>query len=126
MSRAGSRSFPGSKGKFSSIEFIKGIPQNFPTIPFVLAHAGISQYEEGIALAQRYDNVYLELSGQPAQHIRQALALIGPERLLFGTDWPFWNQALALRAVYRATKQDPVVRQCILYENAARLLRLVE
>jgi predicted TIM-barrel fold metal-dependent hydrolase len=113
-----------SAKKLSSLEFIEAIPKNFPEIPIVLAHAGISQYKRGITLAQKYRNVYLELSGQPAQHIRQALSAIGPDRLLFGTDWPFWNQALVLQAVCQATTHDHPAQQCILHENAERLLRI--
>ncbi len=120
----GREGFFRSDRKFSSLEFMEAIPKNFPEIPFVLAHAGISQYEKGIALAQKYGNVYLELSGQPAQHIRQALSVIGVDRLLFGTDWPFWNQALALQSVHQATKHDRSAEQCILYENAEKLLQL--
>jgi len=113
-----------SARKLSSLGFLEAVPRNFPNIPVVLAHAGISQYEQGIVLAQKYKNVYLELSGQPAQHIRKILDIVGSDRLLFGTDWPFWNQALALQAVHQATKFDHRVKQCILYENAERLLRI--
>lgn len=109
---------------FSSLEFLETIPRNFPNIPVVLGHAGISQYEKGIALAQKYQNIYLELSGQPARHIHQALSAVGADRLLFGTDWPFWNQAFALQAVRQATKHDHTAERRILYENAERLLRL--
>ena len=103
---------------FSSLEFLETIPRNFPNIPFVLGHAGISQYEKGIALAQKYQNVYLELSGQPARHIHHALSAVGADRLLFGTDWPFWNQAFALQAVRQATKHDHTAERRIFYENA--------
>lgn len=120
----GREGFFGSGRKFASLEFLETIPRNFPNIPLVLAHAGISQYKQGIALAQKYQNVYLELSGQPARHIRQALSAVGVNRLLFGTDWPFWNQAFALQAVRQATKDERTAKHQILYENAKRLLRL--
>lgn len=110
--------------KFSSLEFIETIPKNFPEMPVVLAHAGISQYQQAISLAQKYENVYLELSGQPTRHICQALSNLGSERLLFGTDWPFWNQSLALQAVRQAARGDQIVEQRILYKNAERLLQL--
>ena len=109
---------------FSTVDLIAAVPKNFPNMPVVLAHAGIAQHEQAIALAQKYRNVYLELSGQPAQHIRQALSAIGADRLLFGTDWPFWHQAFALQAVYQATQHDHPAKQGILHENAERLLRI--
>ncbi len=115
-----------SSHSFSALELVESIPRNFPEMPVILAHAGISQYQLAIKLAQKYDNIYLELSGQPAQHIRQAISVIGAERLLFGTDWPFWHQALALQALKHAVNGDLNARQHILYNNAARLLRLEE
>lgn len=110
----------------SSMEYISVIPRNFPDLVLILAHAGIAQYEQAIALAQSARHVYLEISGQPADHIRQALCAVGAERVLFGSDWPFWNQALALKAVRQATQGDVPAARCILYENAAYLLQLGE
>lgn len=110
--------------RFSSLEFMECIPRNFPQLPVVFAHAGISQYQLAITLAQKYQNVYLEISGQPAQHIRQAITALGSDRLLFGTDWPFWKQSLALQAVKQAVQNDQTAEQRILYKNAEKVLRL--
>lgn len=107
---------------FSALDQLIRIPENFPRLPVIFAHAGIAQYDQAICLAQQHRNVYLEISGQPAAHIRQALSTIGPERLLFGTDWPFWKQSLALRAVQQATQHDQAAAKCVLHENAERLL----
>jgi predicted TIM-barrel fold metal-dependent hydrolase len=109
---------------FSSMEHIAIIPRNFPDLVLILAHAGIAQYEQAIALAQNARNVYLEISGQPATHIRQMISAIGAERVLFGSDWPFWNQALSLGAVRQAMQDDVSAARYILYENAVHLLQL--
>lgn len=74
-------------------------------------------------LAQQHENVWLELSGQPAQHIQRMIAVVGAERLLFGSDWPFWPQRLALQAIRDAADGDEAVARRILHDNAARLLR---
>ncbi len=110
--------------KLAAIEFMEPIPSNFPEMPVVLAHAGITQYQAAIALAQTYPNVFLEISGQPARHIRQAIQTVGAQRLLFGTDWPFWPQRLALQAVRQATSADPAATRRILHDNAAALLQV--
>ncbi len=75
-----------------------------------------------VTLAKRYENLYLELSGQPAQHIQHALAAIGSERLLFGSDWPFWRQTLPLQALRQAVQHDSTAEVRILWENASNLL----
>lgn len=100
------------------------ILQRFPDMPVVLAHAGITQYDLAIQLARRHEQVFLEISGQPAQHLRQALDALGAERLLFGSDWPFWHQRHALQAAREAAHGDAAIEQAILFANAARLLQL--
>ena len=98
--------------------------QRFPDMPVILAHAGITQYDLAIQYARQHEQVYLEISGQPAQHIRQMLDALGAQRLLFGSDWPFWNQRHALQAVRDAADGDAAIEQAIFFTNAARLLNL--
>lgn len=70
----------------------------FPKLPFVIPHFGAGYFREALMLADLCPNVYLDTSSsnrwlatQPAQIdlaqvFRQALAVAGPKRLLFGTD----------------------------------------
>ncbi len=109
---------------YSSLECFGEIPPRFPEMPVVLAHAGITQYRQAIALAQRYENVYLEISGQPARHIREAIAALGVDRIVFGSDWPFWPQSYALQAVRDAVEGDETAERHILAQNALKLLQL--
>ena len=46
------------------------------------------------------------------------------DRVLYGTDWPFYHQALTLARVLIATEDDPALRRAVLHDNAARLLDL--
>lgn len=109
--------------RYADLTEFSPILRRFPDMPVVLAHAGIAQYELAIQLAQRYEQVYLEISGQPAQHIRQALDALGAERLLFGSDWPFWNQRHALQAAREAADGDVAIEEAIFSTNARRILQ---
>lgn len=91
-------------------------------MPVILAHAGGADFGEALALAEHFPNVYLEVSTQPPSHIRIAINRLGPDRVLFGSNWPLYPQEVALAAVLHATRGQPVVRRKVLYENAARLL----
>jgi predicted TIM-barrel fold metal-dependent hydrolase len=93
-----------------------------PEVTFILGHAGIHMYQEAIKLAQRHSNVYLELSGQPPARIREMLEAGLEDRLLFGSDWPFYPIAFPLAKVLLATEDAPAARQKILYDNARGLL----
>ncbi|GAK56854.1 amidohydrolase family protein [Candidatus Vecturithrix granuli] len=110
--------------RFAALELLQSIPAHFSQIPVIFAHAGIAQFELALTLAKRCENLYLELSGQPAQHIRQALTAIGSERLLFGSDWPFWPQTLSLQALRQAVGRNTAAETRMLWENARSILRL--
>ena len=47
-----------------------------------------------------------------------------PDRIVFGTDWPFYHHALQLAKVLVVTEGKPGLRRKVLHDNAARLLRL--
>jgi predicted TIM-barrel fold metal-dependent hydrolase len=91
---------------------------------FVLGHAGALQADEALELARRHDNVYLELSGQSLSSIKRMLDRGPTDRILFGTDWPWYHQAIGLAKVYLATEGREDLRRKVLYDNAARLLGL--
>lgn len=95
-----------------------------PRTTFVLGHAGALQMEMALALMQKYPNVYLETSSQSVVALRTIVERGDPDRIVFGSDWPFYHQALPLAKVLLVTEQDRALRHKILYRNAARLLRL--
>ena len=95
-----------------------------PRTTFVLGHAGALQMDQAIAIAKRHDNVWLELSSQGVPNIERLLEEIGEDRLLFGSDWPFYHQAIPLAKVLMVTEGAPATREKLLYGNAARLLGL--
>lgn len=113
-----------SHRRFAALELLQSLPAHFPQVPVIFAHAGIAQFELALKIAKGCENLYLELSGQPAQHIQQALATIGSEQLLFGSDWPFWPQTFALQAVQQAVGRNTTAEARILEENARSLLGL--
>ncbi len=95
-----------------------------PATTFVLGHAGALQYPEAIALAKRYPNVWLELASQSLTGVRCVLGEAPPDRIVFGSDWPFYYLALPLAKVLLATEGNPRLRRDVLHGNAARLLAL--
>ncbi|MFO0757522.1 MAG: amidohydrolase family protein [Byssovorax sp.] len=91
---------------------------------FILGHSGALQAEEGLALQLRYPNVYLELSSQSLTMVREILRRGDQQRVVFGSDWPFYHQAIPLAKVLAATEGNPALRHKVLWENAAKLLGL--
>lgn len=102
--------------------------RSHPKAVIVGAHPG--EYYEFMRHLDRMalsDNYYLDLSGYGIfRHgvIRTAIDRFGPERFLFGSDYPTCNPAMYLGAV----TLDPLItdeeREFILSKNAKRLLGL--
>ncbi len=108
----------------SQVRFYERGIAECPETTFVLGHSGALQMPEGVALARRYPNVWLELSSQSLGGVRSILAEAPPERIAFGSDWPFYPVALPLAKALIATEGDPALRRAVLHDNAARLLGL--
>ena len=95
-----------------------------PRTRFVLGHAGALQMEHALDLACRYPNVWLELSGQSLANVRTILDRADPERVVYGSYWPFYHQAIGIAKVLMATVGREHLRAKVLYQNAATLLGL--
>lgn len=95
-----------------------------PDTTFVLGHSGALQYDQAIRYAERYPNTYFELSCLGLEALRRVIDTVPSDRLLYGTDWPFYHQSLTLARVLIATEGEPSLRRAILHDNAARLLSL--
>jgi uncharacterized protein len=99
--------------------FIEPIAE-FPGVRFVLCHAGSVQSAEAIEIARNHKNVWLDLQGQGVDSIQNIIKELGPERLMFGSDYPICPVALLLARLLLATENDKTVRNMIFSDNARR------
>ena len=95
-----------------------------PETTFVLGHSGALQMEEAVLLAKKYPNVWLELSSQSLGNVRRIVHGTDPDRIVYGSDWPFYHQAIGLAKVFLATEGHDALRKKVMFENAQRLLRI--
>ena len=110
---------------YTSPAMMGGMIQQFPKVTFILAHMGSLAFVwDAIEVARAWPNVYLETSGMTSPRmLRRAVDEIGPERILFGSDYPYWHPAVE-RARIETAELGEVVTQMILGENVSRLLDL--
>ncbi len=94
----------------------------FPDVNFVFLHSGARDMAGMVPLAERYPNVWLGIHGQGVSALAEILERVGPHRLLFGTDWPFYSLAMSLAKVLIVTEDRPGARWAMLRGNAQRLL----
>lgn len=95
----------------------------FPKLQFILGHAGARDGEAMLNLALRYDNAWLGIHGQSLTQLEVMIQRTGGDRLLFGTDWPFYHLGASLAKVLITTEAAgrEQIRRRILRENALRL-----
>jgi len=116
--------------------------ERFASVPFVIPHFGAGFFRETLLAGAQCGNVHVDTSSsqawlatQPARLsladvFERALAVFGPERILFGTDSSVfprgWRRDLLLaqREALGACAVRPDDRARILGMNAAQLLRI--
>jgi predicted TIM-barrel fold metal-dependent hydrolase len=100
----------------------EGALSSFPKVDFVLGHAGARDAAAALPLAIRHENAWLDIHGQGVTTLREMLDATGGERMLYGTDWPFYHLAATLAKVLIVTEGRPKERDALLRGNAERLL----
>ena len=130
----------------------RAVVQRLPQLGFVLDHLAKPRIREGatapwageLAALARLPNVTCKVSGlvteaawdawTPAQllpYVRHAADVFGPERLLFGSDWPVCLLAAGYGEVVAAAEWtlaeaglEPAEREAVFAANARRAYRL--
>lgn len=113
---------------YSNPKQIKGFLERFPDITFIGAHfAGWSIWEEATEKLSCYENLYVDLSSSLyALSPETALELIhayGSDKVLWGTDYPMWESVSEMEYFNKLDLTERE-RSQILYENAAKLLKI--
>jgi predicted TIM-barrel fold metal-dependent hydrolase len=111
-----------------------------PSVPVIIPHFGAGFFREALMAADQCPSLYLDTSSSNSWMkyypgltleavFRQALAVVGPDRLLFGTDSSFfprgWQQGIydAQQAALTAAGASEEGRAKILGGNFGRLFR---
>lgn len=111
----------------------------FPTVPIIIPHFGAGMLDEAMSLAKGCPNVYIDTSSSNswiakmpnaislAHVFNHALEIVGPDRLLFGTDSSFfprgWNRDVfdAQTAALDSLRVGEETRAKIFTDNFERL-----
>lgn len=113
---------PKAGARRAQVEFYEEPLARNPETTFVLGHSGALQHLRALDLQRRYPNAYLDISSISLPQLEDLLRDGDIDRILFGSDWPFYHPVLPLAKVLIATEGRPQMRRKILYENAARLM----
>jgi L-fuconolactonase len=120
------------------LERVSALAEQFPSLNIAIAHLGAppgDDWPRDLERAAQCPRVFCKLSGvarlapSPRPYVQRALAVFGPKRLMFGSDWPAglpdvtWKASLA--AFTQAIGAQTIeVREELLGATAARFYRL--
>ncbi|MBN2310302.1 MAG: amidohydrolase [Candidatus Hydrogenedentes bacterium] len=102
---------------------LRPIAEQYPDVRLLLGHSCYGAYPGAIALAAEFPNVYLELTAAAHAYglIEWMCRDAGSHKVLFGTDYPWFDHAVYIGFVVFAHVDEADMRN-ILYDNARRLL----
>ncbi len=103
------------------------LADTYPDVTIILGHMGhghIVYINAAIEVAEKHENILLETSAMPMQSkIKEAVAKVGDDKVMYGSDMPFGHPAFEIKKVEVAglTKKQ---LNLVLEENARRIFRL--
>jgi len=109
---------------FADIPYVQELVKAFPKVKFIAGHAGLSQARMAIDLLAGFKNVWVECSFLNPGLVREMIKAFGPDRVLFGSDWPWGNRRPAIKIIKKACRGDRALERRIFYENAAELMKI--
>jgi L-fuconolactonase len=125
----------------TALELVRAVPE----LRFVVDHlakpdvvaGGFDAWYPGFAALAAHENVAVKLSGLPLQvgvhdlvpFVSAAFDAFGPERVMFGSDWPMCVAVGGYRVAVEVTQElivgrAPVERDAVMGETARRWYRL--
>ncbi len=73
-----------------SAELYTPLVERYPDVHLILYHFNHGRPIAGILMAKRYPRVYVETCFVPREAIEAGLSMLGPEKIIFGTDAPIY------------------------------------
>lgn len=109
-------------GEFGEIRFIAQLAKAFPNLKIIIGH--LIEYKDIFELIPPLENVSVETSfSSHPRRIAQAVNILGADRILFGSDFPYSDQGLELYKIFTSSITD-AEKEKILGKNASRLMSI--
>ena len=110
---------------FDSPQQVAQVAARYPEAPILMGHSGHGDWPGAIKATREHGNVYLELTAAYATRgaVETMVEAGCSERILFGTDLPWFDPHYGIGCIVFARIEDED-RRNILHRNAERLLGL--
>jgi len=107
---------------------IGALCRRFPDVTVLMDHMGYREWtSDAIEAARDNSNLYLgtTIAAFETSMIARAIKELGPERVVYGSNWPVVDSDLAVEAIRRA-KFGQEAEALILGGNLARILNITD
>ena len=125
---AGERGGMGVKLDYTRPIYLDIVAADFPDLIIIGAHPAWPWHEEMLAIIGHKSNVFMDLSGWSPKYIPRVIMDEArtrfQDRILFGSDYPFITPQRWLADFDALEGFSSEVRQKILHDNAAKILKL--
>lgn len=116
---------------YGAISKVRGIISKYPDCKFVLTHSPAIADKDlddlmAAAKSDEWENVYVVTSYKSAEAIKKMVGCFSPDRVLFGSDFPFCDVSYAVKECEMAFEGDKEGLEKVLFRNAVALTRLYE
>lgn len=125
---------PGFAASFGRPMLLEDVVKRHPKLRIYFENAGYPYLDEAITLMTQYESVYADVSTitwiipRPAfdRYLRGLVDAGLGSRLMYGSDQMQWPEVIGagIERIESATYLDAATKRAILYDNAARFLRL--
>ena len=98
----------------------------YPEVSFMMAHSGTFwSHDQAVELAAELPNLYLETARVPVFEVAHSVKVLGPEKVIWGTDSPFVDYTFEYEKMQQTVDSEEA-RLLVCGGNLRRLLRLNE
>lgn len=112
-----------AESPFSLPTAIARIAEVFPEVTIIMGHMGAGS-KDAITVAHKNPNIVLETSGVSAsKSILEAVRVLGPKRIVFGSDFPYLDQLIERKKI-EALKLPLEHKRLIMGANMAKILKI--
>ena len=110
---------------YNGQDLVRTVAERYPNAKILMGHSIHSGWDAAVKLANDFPNVYFELCAVPDERgiVEKFVAESGSEKILYGTDFPWFDFHYYIGAILGADITD-ADRRNIFYRNAMRLLGL--
>lgn len=102
------------------------VADSFPTVPIIIGHMGKGLFDDAILVAKWFDNIILETSFRTPHNMEKAVRIVGPERVVYGSDFymggPFGPEIEMMKVKLADLSERD--KRMILGENINRILKM--